>query len=171
MKPFKESEAGKWIIKNVPSLINTVEGFVPAPIKGAMDVLKNLIGVQPQLTTAQIDEFNKLAEEYEQMLILDVQNAREISVKMQSDVIVPLITKLRPTLISLTVTAIWASMTVYIIANVLGFVKRDPSSNLESVLALYAGLSTLFSQVLTFEFGSSAGSKAKQYTIDNIAKS
>ena len=44
--------------------------------------MKKLIGLQPTLTPEQKDEFNKLAEAHEQMLIQDVQNARQREIEV-----------------------------------------------------------------------------------------
>ena len=63
--PFKDSKIGQWLKTNVPSAINVVENFVPAPIKGALELVKNLISNAPSLTPEQKEEGLKLAAEQE----------------------------------------------------------------------------------------------------------
>lgn len=63
--PFKDSKVGQWLKTNIPSAITLVEGFVPAPVKGALELVKNLISTDPTLTAEQKEEGLKLAAQQE----------------------------------------------------------------------------------------------------------
>lgn len=173
-KPFKETQVGQWITKNVPALVNTIENFVPAPIKGGIEVIKNLVGLQPGVTAEQTAEFNKLADDFELSLIQlhneEMANARASNVQIQSSAQVPNIVKLRPTILSFFVAIIWGTVAIYIIATILNLIKRDPSTNFESVLALFTAISVLFDRIISFDFGSTSGSKSKDDTIAMLSK-
>ena len=159
-KPFKTTAVGEWITKNAPNLINTIENFVPAPVKGTMDVLKNLIGLQPNLTPEQKDEFNKIAEAHEAMIIADVQNARDREIRITQAT-----GKKDLVLMILAFFGVLAPVTLIMWIIIW---KID-------VTPLQAGfIGTIIGSYLTvynYFFGSSSGSKAKQDTLDTIAKS
>lgn len=79
-----------------------------------------------------------------------------------------LIMKSRPTAIAFTVTMVWSVITFYIIFTMLHIIKRDAGVNFEAVLAMHTAVSVIFGNIVNFDFGSSAGSKEKQDTLNKI---
>lgn len=73
--PFKDSRLGVWLKTNVPTAINAVENFVPAPVKGGLDIVKNLIGTAPGLTDEQKNEGLKLADDHELEMLKENDSA------------------------------------------------------------------------------------------------
>lgn len=172
MIPFKETKAGKWLADHAPQVLETVGDFMPAPIKGTMNIVKNLVKLVPGITPDKVDEFNGIADEHEADIIKlhneEMADARASNIQIQTSVIVPAIVKLRPTIMAFFVMIIWGALTIYITAVLCSIIKMDGAHNFEAVLALYSGVSIMAGKVLDFDFGSSAGSKAKQETIDTI---
>lgn len=72
---FKDSKLAGWLKTNVPSAIGLVENFVPAPVKGVLDVVKNLISNDPNLTPEQKAEGMRLSEEHELELLKENNRA------------------------------------------------------------------------------------------------
>ncbi len=175
MKPLKDTKVGEWLKNNAPQILDTVGAFMPAPIKGTMNVVKDLVSSIPGITHNKVTEFNTIADEHEMEIIQlhneEMANARASNIQIQTSAVVPGIVKLRPTILAFFVAIIWGSMTTYIICALLNIVSKGDRNNFDSILALYSGLNLLMGTILNFDFGSSAGSKAKQETIDSIAKS
>ncbi len=73
-------------------------------------------------------------------------------------------------IIDLIVVGVWAAMTVYIIAKFLGIIKAQVGVDFSGVLGIYAGVTGLATQVLSFHRGSSRGSEDKSKQIENLTK-
>ena len=71
-------------------------------------------------------------------------------------------------IIDLVVILVWAAMTVYIIAHFFGIIKAQVGVDLSGVLGIYAGVTGLATQVLSFHRGSSKGSEEKSKQIDTL---
>lgn len=175
MKPLKDTKVGEWLKNNASSVLNVVGDFIPAPIKGTMSVVKALVKNVTGISPDKVEEFNKIADDHEVEIINlhneEMANARASNVQIQTSAIVPFIVKLRPTIMAFFVMGIWGALTLYIAAVLCSIVKMEGTHSFEAVLALYSGVSIMAGKVLDFDFGSSAGSKAKQETLDIIAKS
>lgn len=71
-------------------------------------------------------------------------------------------------IIDLIIITVWAAMTVYIIAKFLGIIKAQATVDFSGILGIYAGVTGLATQVLSFHRGSSKGSEDKSKQIDNL---
>jgi hypothetical protein len=70
--------------------------------------------------------------------------------------------------IALFVITLWGAVPIYIISSYLHLIKRDPTLNFEAVLAIYSTLTSVASIIITFYFGTSAGSQQKSNMIDKM---
>lgn len=167
-KPFSETKVGSWIKNNAPGIIGTIEKFVPAPISGGLDIIKNLIAGQPDISPEKLAEFNKLAADFELELIRlhndEMANARNREIEITKA------TGKRD--INLTVLAwfgVLAPILILFYLLIFGFPKLDK----EIALMIGTLIGYIFSEYKTiygYFFGSSSGSKNKQDTIDTMMK-
>lgn len=70
--------------------------------------------------------------------------------------------------IDLTIIGVWASMTIYIIAHQFGIIKAEHTADYSGVLGVYAGVTGLATQVVSFHRGSSKGSEDKSKQISDM---
>lgn len=173
-KPFKETKVGEWITKNVPNAIGLIENFVPAPVKGGLDIVKNIIQGST-LTDEQKAEGIKLADDHEIEIIkldqeqakIDNENtdsARKMNISLEGD---------KPSwmaknvlyILALFVSAIWGIMTIYLLMRALKFVGDGDKVDLTQILCIYNGISVMFAMVLNFFFGSTQNGRQMQKTM------
>lgn len=65
-------------------------------------------------------------------------------------------------------TGVWAGMSLYITAKLLGIIKVQQGVDFSGVLGIYAGVTGMASTVVSFYFGSSKGSQEKSRQIDSL---
>lgn len=158
--PFKDSKLGVWLKTNVPTAINAVENFVPAPVKGGLDIVKNLIGTAPGLTDEQKNEGLKLADDHElEMLKENDANtadarAREIAVKDKT-----------PMVLAYTITGGFFGLLAIMIFHIL------PNANQTLLNVMVGSLGTAWIGIVNYYFGSSQGSAKKSETIEKMMNS
>lgn len=71
-KPFKETKLGKFLIKKVPNFVTSV-----LPHGGVLDVVKNLIDGDEELTVEEKEQFHKEILEIYELEVLDRDSARK----------------------------------------------------------------------------------------------
>lgn len=152
--PFKESNLGQWLKKNIPTAVNVVENFAPAPIKGTIDTIKNLISNEPSISPEQKEEGLKLSEIYEQEFLAslgDVADARKREIAIRDNT---------PKVLAYSVTIGFFGLLSLLIFHVL------PNECADIVKIMVGSLGTAWSMIVGYYFGSSAGSARKSETID-----
>jgi len=112
-------------------------------------------------TTKEIDSETK--QELLHAVTLDMQdlaNARAHSVEMQRSQFSSWMAKNIPYFIDVFISLIWGGMTFYIVATAVRLVQIE-GVDTSSILGIYAGVTALMTQVLSFHRGSSHGSRLK----------
>ncbi len=66
---------------------------------------------------------------------------------------------------------IWGLMTCYIVAKFLNIIKVSNTTDFSGVLGIYAGVTGLATQIVSFHRGSSRGSEDKSKQIDTMINS
>jgi hypothetical protein len=176
MKPkFTDSKLAKFftekhpdLLKNIAGAVDIADEFVP-PLKIVTAALKmtGLTDGQKTEILGKVDEYENT--EYKDYLA-DKQQAREINLKLQTSEYVPMFTKIMPTVIAYCITIIWAFLTIYIACTMLNIIKRDITVNFESVMGLYLGVSSMFSSLKDFLWGSSAGGQKNSEVIRKMVQ-
>ena len=174
MKKFKDTKLFSFIKEKAPQIIvsglDVIDNFYP-PVKLLTTLVEGAVNISPEIKT----ELKSAIDEYEitelKEYLADVQDARKANITLQTNEHVPMIVKLRPTIIAFIIISIWAFLTVYIICIMFGIIRRDITTNFEAILGLYAGVTAMASSIKDFDFGSSASSKANGDAIREIAKS
>lgn len=161
MKPLKDTKIGKWIGSNAPELLNTIGDFMPAPIKGAMGVVKNLVRMIPGIPAEKLSEFDNLADEHELEVIRlyneEMANARNREIEITKS------TGSKDKL--LMVLAVLGIVMPLAIIGYLIFSNKPVDALVAGFVGIIIGS---YTQVFNYYFGSSSGSKSKQVTIDSI---
>ena len=75
-----------------------------------------------------------------------------------------------PYIIDLFVVSIWGIMTVFIIFKALKLLDSDNKVDFTAVLGIYAGVTGLATQIVSFHRGSSQGSADKSRVIHEMKK-
>jgi len=76
-KPFKETKFGKFLIKKVPNFVTSV-----LPNGGVLQVVKNLIDGDEELTIEEKEQFHKELIEIYELEVLDRDSARKREVEI-----------------------------------------------------------------------------------------
>jgi hypothetical protein len=161
--PFKDTKAGQWIKSNAPGIINVVEGFVPAPVKGGLDIIKNLVAGQPNISPEKLEAFSKMLDEHESELIADVASARDRETKINESANSSWLAKNTASLIALFVLGLAGTVFALAITKVISV--RD---NL--TLMVITSLSNAVMIVLGYYFGSSKSSHEKDQAMADLIK-
>lgn len=119
---------------------------------------------QSDLLVAQV-ELEKQHTAEKEGLMLDVQNARNTNMSIQTSDKPGWLSKNIPYCLAIFMTSIWGTCTIYIIFRMLNLVVVDPKIDMTSIMAMYAGITGLYATVLNFYFGSTHSSKDKDATI------
>jgi hypothetical protein len=163
MKPLKETKVGQWLKAHAPQILETAGDFVPAPIKGALGIVKNLVGLVPGITADQVTEFNGLADEYEAKVIElhneEMANARSREIEMAKTT-----GKKDQILLYLAIFGVGAPT---LILTYLLWAAKSVDPLVAGFIGVIIGS---YTQVFNYYFGSSSGSKAKSDTIDAMTK-
>lgn len=173
MKPLKETKVFEWFKKNAPNLIEVVGDFVPAPIKGGLNIIKNLIDKEPNLTPEQKEEFSKLALDHElemeklalqekEAYLKDVQSSRDANVKIQESNNASWMSKNVAYILDLFFSVSFALVFILIFKN------QVPDGNKEIFYMLTGLLGGYVGQILSFHRGSSKGSKDGAVRMDRM---
>lgn len=166
MKPLKDTKVGQWLKRNAPQLIETVGDFMPAPIKGTMNVVKNLVGLMPGMDPEKVTEFNAIADEHE-VELLKLHNEEMANARSRELELTKTLGKKDTTHTVLAYIGVTAPILILFYLLVFGFPPLDK----EIALMIGTLIGYLFSEYKTifgYFFGSSTGSKAKQNVIDTI---
>ena len=163
-KPFSQTAIGSFLQKNLPDVIGEVEKFVPAPISGGLDLVRNLIAKHPTLSPELKEQGLALCSEHEKMLIDDLSNARSREIEVskatgQKD----------RTLLMLVVFAIGSFFLSVLYLLIFGFPKNLDSGTIAIISGFVTMLGVNLNNVYNYYFGSSASSKAKDETISKLS--
>jgi len=71
-------------------------------------------------------------------------------------------------LIDLIIILVWAGLTCYITGKFLGIIKSQQGVDFSGILGIYAGVTGLATQIVSFHRGSSKGSEDKSKQIDSL---
>lgn len=170
MKPFSETKVGQWIKNNAPDAIGYVENFVPAPVKGGLDILKNIISKNPGISVEKLQEFNTLVSEYEIELIKEA-NANTADARNREVEITKILSKKDWALYILAAFGVLApfSLIMYLISHMQVIKTMDPGT--AALIGGFIGIIiSSYPTVFNYFFGSSSGSAKKQDTIDAMMK-
>ena len=169
MKPFKDTAVGAWLTTNAPGVLTIIGNFVPAPIKGTLDILKTIVAGQPSLTDAQKQDFNKVADDFELTLIADDQadraNARAREIAIATNPVAPLINKIITPFLAIAVTLGFFGILVFLLLSAV------PQRNEAVLYTMLGSLGTVWITIAGYYYGSSAGSAAKSAQIEQMTQS
>lgn len=164
---------------------STTAGGILTSITGAADDIFNTAGDKAkaaQFATAaqqaiqiELDKHNEavqaLAEQQYQAQIADIQNARDMQVKLNEASAAGWLPKNIPSVLAIGITSMWASVGIYIVLHAMNLIAANPNVNMTIILGMFTAITAAETMVLSFYFGSSSGSKSKDETIASIAKS
>lgn len=160
------SSTGEGLLKGVGDAVSEVAGkFKADPTMTAElnEKLQELIINDRQAT-------QKLVEAQYEAQLADIQNARDMQVKVNQAPTASWLTKNINPMLALFVAMIWGAMTVYLVLRMLNFIAANPNVNMTAVLGVYSAISGTMGILMNFYFGSSDSSKSKDETIASIAK-
>ncbi len=167
-KPFKETKVGKFLAtKGFKTAISILGEAVPGA--GIFNQVKDLVlGNDPEikLSPEDISQFKELlAQDLAELdlVLKDVQNARDSNVRINESVESSRLVKMTPAIISLLFVLIGA---VIIMLAVLGFIKSSEMLT-GKVFDLVRDLLIL---IFGFWLGSSHGSQLKDRIMEKMAK-
>jgi len=144
---------------------NVVESFKLDPAVGAQLNEK----LQETVMSHQ-EEMQKLCEAQYEAALKDVQDARNTEIKLNEATSASWLSKNMVAILAFFVSAVWGSLTVYLLLNMLNLIAINPNVNMTAVLGVYSALSGSEGIILNFFFGSSSSSQKKDDTIATIAK-
>ena len=113
-------------------------------------------------TVKHLEEMAKLQFEETKAYLADTADARNSNVKIQESDKASWLSKNLAYILDAFIFLIWGSMTVYLIAMMLNFVKADKGADVSGVLGVYSGVTAIAMTVLNFHRGTSRGSEVKQ---------
>jgi hypothetical protein len=105
-KKIKDTKVGKWITNNLPDIADKVGDFLPD--RGLLGVVKKVVDNDPNLTSEQISEFNRILVEYE------INNQEQITRRWEADASgdVKIAKYIRPSVL-IVLTAFYMIITVW----------------------------------------------------------
>jgi hypothetical protein len=115
---------------------------------------------------ARLLEYAKLNLEEAKAHLADTANAREQNARIQESEKASWLSKNLAYILDAFIFAVWGSMTIYLIASMLHFVKMEKGADVSGVLGVYSGVTAIAMTVLNFHRGTSRGSEHKQKQID-----
>lgn len=160
MKPFSETKVGAWLKEHASGILSTVENFVPQPVKGGLDIIKNIVsgsGIAPE----KIAEFSNLQAEFEEEII-QLHNEEMANARSREIEITKTLGKKDNTLKILSVVGVIIPVLLLVY-----LIWTDKQIN--PLVAGFVGVIIgSYTQVFNYNFGSSSGSAKKQETIDSM---
>lgn len=115
-------------------------------------------------------EMEKIAEAKYEAQLKDIEDARNMQIKLNQSAMASWLSKNINPLLALFVSLIWGAMTVYLVLRMLNFIAANPNVNMTAVLGVYSAISGTMGILMNFYFGSSHSSQSKDETIATIAK-
>ncbi len=163
IKPLRETKVGQWLAAHAPQVLEVAGDFIPAPFKGAMTFVKNMVKAIPGISPETITEFDALSEQHEVEIIKlyneEISNARSREIELAK------ITGTKDKLM-------WALSLAGILIPVLllGYLIYT-GKPVDPLVAGFVGVIVgSYMVVFNYHFGSSSGSAKKQETIDSMMK-
>lgn len=166
-KPFSETKVGTWLKEHKPELLAIVKDFIPAPFKGGLNLVKNLVagsGLAPE----KITEFNSIAHEQE-IEIIRLHNEEMANARNREIEVTKTLGKKDNTLTILSYIGVVGPILILFYLLTFGFPKLDKEIAL-MIGTLIGYIFAEYKTIFNYFFGSSSGSKAKQDTIDTMMK-
>jgi len=160
MGEFKE-EHGKTrvgaFLKNIGNIADPILKAV-GNLTGfeALNVISDLIVTDKELSAEQKQEAVSLI----QLDRADLINARENNTLIQESQFSSWMDKTIPFIIDLFILMIWGALTMFILAKYFHLVTAT-NIDMSPILGIYAGVTGLATQIVSYHRGSSAGSKMK----------
>lgn len=164
MTPFKDSAFYKALKTTAPHLIDIFESFAPAPVKGALDIVKNIVFKDTALNDQQKATLAKAADDYELQLIQS--DATDRASARDREIAVTNATKKRDIIIvalSILGVVIPIGLVIYLI-----YTEKQVGELVAGFTGVIIGS---YTQVFNYFFGSSQSSKNAQEVLTQIAKS
>ena len=81
--------------------------------------------------------------------------------KIQDSVNASWLAKNTAYIIDIFVVLVWGTLTMYILARFFNIIADDQKVDFSGILGVYAGVTAIATQIISFHRGSSQGSKAK----------
>lgn len=106
----------------------------------------------------KLDSILQSSDKEIELFLTDTTNARNTNVQIETSDKAPIFVKLVPYIIDIAVFCVWGFMTIYILCTYLNFIKRDPGTNMEGILGMYATVTGVFGVILNFHRGNTANS-------------
>ena len=150
-------------IGKVADPILDVLGNAPIPGAGALKAVERMIVTSDEIEEEQKKQILSAIE----LDLEDLQNARKANSDIQQAEFASWMAKNVPYMIDIFVTIIWGSLTFYLVAKSLNLIKSDVGVDLTGIYGIYAGVTGLMTQVLSFHRGSSSDSRKKDF-INNV---
>ena len=129
----------------------------------ALNVISDAIVTDKNLADYEKQELINLIQLDRQDLI----NTRNTNAEIQKSEFSSWMAKNVPFLLDLFVFAIWGGLTLFIVAKFFNLVDNENKIDMTGILGIYAGVTGLATQVMSYHRGSSAGSKLKDFLNQN----
>jgi hypothetical protein len=117
---------------------------------------------EEELLRLRLEE-NKLDIELQRMFLLDTDSARRREVDVSTSDFAPLLVKVTPSILALSTVLL-----TFILFGVFAFSAVKPGIQHDIVVYILGVLSAIATQIYSYYFGSSAGSKDKDKSIERI---
>jgi len=156
MNPMVMSIVSGLINKGMPKVADAV-------LEKGIDYVQDKMGVklkpEQEMTDADVQDLQARAMQHEEFMaeqqVKEMANARDREIKLATDANVPPLVKMVTPLLALGVTAL-----SFILFAILIFVNVQPESK-DILIYILGVLSAAVTQILSYYFGSSLGSKEK----------
>jgi hypothetical protein len=156
MNPMVMSIVSGLINKGMPKVADAV-------LEKGIDYVQDKMGVklkpEQEMTEADVQDLQARAMQHEEFMaeqqVKEMANARDREIKLATDANVPPLVKMVTPLLALGVTAL-----SFILFAILIFVNVQPESK-DILIYILGVLSAAVTQILSYYFGSSLGSKEK----------
>ena len=147
MKKIKDTKLFNAIKEHAPDLLESLGAVFPP------------LGAVGKMINDRNEEVKEaILEAYEQDY-KDLANARESNSRIQESQFSSFLARNTGYFLDLFMALIWGTLTVFIIGKAFHFV--GDGVNFTEILSVYATVTAIFSQVVSFHRGSSMGSKMK----------
>ena len=154
MKPLKDTKLGSWLSEKAPKIFSAVGEVLPE--KGVLGIIRNIIHSDPDLTTEQKLEFEKMEHDFEtEIFSLEIQDKDSARKREQEFVKVTGHMDWMQTAVGVLV------MSSFLAALVLIGFKEIPSKNEHLMINAIGIMEGLVLSVVSYYYGSSAGSRLK----------
>lgn len=121
-------------------------------------------------TNEHMEHMAGLAQAETDSYFKDIDSARTSNATIQTSDKAGWLAKNVAYCIDIFIVLIWGAMTVYVIAKQLNLIKAQIGVDFSGVLGIYAGVTALATQIISFHRGSSKGSEKKTEALERMAK-